>query len=110
MYSTISRSVDVTLTGKSQIYVFCLECKNPRWAQLPREFSLWLLEITKACFHVSLFVLLSVPDPIVVVTSTPVSPVRPIGSNITLTCIVDLSPAVDVPVTVTTEGLDQLGL
>ena len=34
------------------------------------------------------------------VTSDPVSPIRPIGSNITLSCIVELSPAVDVPVTV----------
>ena len=36
------------------------------------------------------------------VTSHPVSPIRPIGSNVTLTCTVELSPAVDVPVTVNT--------
>ena len=36
------------------------------------------------------------------VTSHPVSPVQAIGSNVTLTCAVELSPAVDVPVTVNT--------
>ena len=36
------------------------------------------------------------------VTSHPVSPIQAIGSNVTLTCIVELSPAVDVPVTVNT--------
>ena len=36
------------------------------------------------------------------VKSDLVSPVRPIGSNVTLTCTVELSPAVDVPVTVNT--------
>ena len=30
------------------------------------------------------------------------SPIRPIGSAVTLTCTVELSPAVDVPVTVNT--------
>ena len=34
--------------------------------------------------------------------SDPVSPIRPVGSNVTLTCTVELSPAVDVPVTVNT--------
>ena len=29
-------------------------------------------------------------------------PIRPLGANVTLTCTVDLDPAVDVPVTVTT--------
>ena len=36
------------------------------------------------------------------VTSHPVSPIHPNGSNVTLTCTVELSPAVDVPVTVNT--------
>ena len=36
------------------------------------------------------------------VTSDLVSQVRLIGSNVTLTCTVELSPAVDVPVTVNT--------
>ena len=44
-----------------------------------------------------------VPSPIsVTVTSDPVSPIRPDGSAVTLTCTVELSPAVDVPVTVNT--------
>ena len=42
-----------------------------------------------------------VPNPAVVITSTPVSPIRPIGSTVTLVCIVDLSTLVDVPVNVT---------
>ena len=37
-----------------------------------------------------------------IVTSDPVSPIRPVGSDVTLTCTVELSPAVDVPVTVNT--------
>ena len=41
-----------------------------------------------------------VPNPVVVITSTPASPIRPVGSAVTLTCTVDLSRAVDVPVTV----------
>ena len=40
------------------------------------------------------------PNPVVVITSSPASPSRPVGSTITLTCTVDLSPLVDVPVTV----------
>ena len=38
----------------------------------------------------------------VTVASDPVSPIRPVGSDVTLTCTVKLSPAVDVPVTVNT--------
>ena len=34
------------------------------------------------------------------VTSNPASPIRPIGSAVTLICTVVLSPAVDVPVTI----------
>ena len=36
------------------------------------------------------------------VTSDPVSPIWPVGSTITLICTVELSPAVDGPVTVNT--------
>ena len=36
------------------------------------------------------------------VTSHPVSPIQAIESNVTLTCTVELSPAVDIPVTVNT--------
>jgi hypothetical protein len=41
-----------------------------------------------------------VPNLTVVITSSPISPIRPIGSNVTLTCSVELSPLVDVPLTV----------
>ena len=36
------------------------------------------------------------------ITGDPVSPIRPVGSEVTLTCTVVLNPAVDVPVTVNT--------
>ena len=49
----------------------------------------------------SLFTL--VPGMIYVnISSDPVSPIWPFGSDVNLTCTVELSPAVDVPVTVTT--------
>ena len=40
------------------------------------------------------------------------NPIRPVGSDVTLTCTVDLDPAVDVPVTVNTEwtGPDEVKL
>ena len=43
------------------------------------------------------------------VTSNPVSPIRPVGSDVTLTCTVELSPAVDVPVTVNVQLIDPAG-
>ena len=36
------------------------------------------------------------------ITSIPISPIRPIGSDVLLTCAVELNPLVDVPVTVNT--------
>ena len=45
----------------------------------------------------------AVPAPTSVsITSIPASPIRPVGSAVTLSCTVMLSPAVDVSVTVTT--------
>ena len=45
----------------------------------------------------------TVPAPSsVTVTSDKPNPIRPIGSNVTLICTVELSPAVDVPITVST--------
>ena len=45
----------------------------------------------------------TVPTPSsIMVTSDISNPIRPIGSNVTLTCTVELSLAVDVPVTVNT--------
>ena len=35
-------------------------------------------------------------------TSDPVSPIQPVGSEVTLTCTVEMTPAVNAPVTVTT--------
>ena len=41
----------------------------------------------------------TVPDPVnVTVTSSPASPIWPVGSNVTLVFSVELSPKVDVPV------------
>ena len=39
---------------------------------------------------------------VVTISSDPISPIRPVGSDVTLTCTVELSPAVDVPVTLNT--------
>ena len=36
------------------------------------------------------------------ISSDPISPIRPVGSDVTLTCTMELSPVVDVPVTVNT--------
>ena len=44
------------------------------------------------------------------ITSHPVSPIRPVGSDVTLTCTVKLSPAVDVSVTVDTQLIDPTGI
>ena len=46
----------------------------------------------------------TVPAPVSVnITSIPASPIRPIGTaNVTLTCTIELSEAIDVPVTVNT--------
>ena len=54
---------------------------------------------------------ISVPNPMVMVSSYPVSPIRPVGSHVTLTCTVhvELSPAVDVPVTVNVQLSDPAG-
>ena len=38
---------------------------------------------------------------VVAISSDPVSPIRPVGSDVTLTCTVELSPAVVVPDRVT---------
>ena len=49
----------------------------------------------------------TVPAPsFVTITSDSVSPIRPVGSDVSLTCSVDLSSAVDVPVTVNIEMRD----
>ena len=53
---------------------------------------------------------LTVPAPTsVTVASNSVNPIRPVGSDVTLTCSVELSAAVDVPVTVNTEWSDPDG-
>ena len=51
----------------------------------------------------NLLYLISVPNPTVTVASDQPNPIQPVGSTVTLTCTVELSPAVDVPVTVNTE-------
>ena len=44
----------------------------------------------------------SVPDPNVTIISNKSNPIRPVGSAVKLTCTVELSQAVDVPVTLNT--------
>ena len=50
--------------------------------------------------YYDLFVSPPVPNPTILVTSIPASPIHPIGSTVALTCTVELSSAVDVSVTV----------
>ena len=50
------------------------------------------------------------PNPEVIIASTPISPIRPVGSIVTLTCTVDLSPLVDVPVNVTAQISGPMGV
>ena len=42
----------------------------------------------------------AVPAPTVTLSSSIPNPIPPFGSNVTLTCTVELSPAVDIPVNV----------
>ena len=50
-----------------------------------------------------------VPDPTVLVQSNPVSPIHPVGLAVTLTCTVELSPAVDISVAVYLRWLGPVG-
>ena len=43
------------------------------------------------------------------ITSVPLSPVRPVGFDVTVTCAVNSSPMVDIPVTVVTEWTGPAG-
>ena len=43
------------------------------------------------------------------VTSVPLGPIRPVGSDVTLTCAVELSPMLNIPVTVITEWTGPAG-
>ena len=56
------------------------------------------------------FLLHAVPNPAVMITNTPASPICPIGSTVTLTCTVDLSPLVDIPVNVTAQISGPMGI
>ena len=49
-----------------------------------------------------MFFLFTVSAPSLKISSNIPNPIRPIGSAVTLTCTVELSPAVDIPVTVNT--------
>ena len=52
----------------------------------------------------------AVPLPILMyITSDPISQIHPIGSDITLTCTVELSPLVDVPVILNVQLSDPTG-
>ena len=63
-------------------------------------------------FHSFFSLFHAVPNPAVMITSTPVSPICPVESisTVTLTCAVDLSPLVDVPVTVTAQIFTPMGV
>lgn len=51
----------------------------------------------------------AVPPPVVTLISEPNSPIRPIGANVTLTCTMESSSLVDVPVTVNVRVTDLNG-
>ena len=51
----------------------------------------------------------SVPAPVISVVSDPVSPIHPIGSDVILTCTVELSPTVDISVVVNIQMTDSTG-
>lgn len=59
--------------------------------------------------YYDLFISPPVPNPTVTITSTPVSPIRLIKSTVTLICTVELSSAVDVPVTVNVQLIAPSG-
>ena len=50
-----------------------------------------------------------VPRPSMHIASNLTNPIRPIGSAVSLTCIVELSPAVDISVTVNVHLSDPAG-
>ena len=63
--------------------------------------SLWNVSCKCLGYSQSPLIVL-VPNPMVVVSSDPVSPIRPVGSDVTLTCTVNLSTVVNVEVDVNT--------
>ena len=46
----------------------------------------------------------------VMISSDPISPIRPVGSDVTLTCVVELSPIVGVSVTVNIQLTNPAGI
>ena len=56
----------------------------------------------RMCIYPSLFIPIVTPPTSVNITSDPANPVRPIGSTVNLTCIVELSPVENISVTVNT--------
>ena len=75
---TLSDDEDVNITSKTSNHLHCVK------------------------YLLSLLCPLVPPPTSVTITSDPVSPIRPVGSDVTLTCTVELSAAVDVAVTVNT--------
>ena len=51
-----------------------------------------------------------VPAPTVNVRNNESNPIRPVGSDVTLTCVVELSPIVGVPVTVNIQLTNPAGI
>ena len=66
--------------------------------------SLMVVYSLSSCF----FFIVPTPE-VMTLISNPDSPIRPIGANVTLSCTVELSPAVDVPVTVNIQLTDPAG-
>ena len=66
--------------------------------------------LVPALVIIIIIIIIIVRVPMVTITSYPVSPVQPVGTNVTLTCNVELDRLVDVPLTVNTvwTGPDNL--
>ena len=68
------------------------------------------IDLALSCVFRKLYIHFVVPAPhSLTLTSTPASPIRPIGTNVTLKCTAELSPLVDVPVTVNVQLTDPSG-
>ena len=93
-----SNSLDVRLTCK---FFFITECKDLYQYNIVYH----RFEANDSC----ILLFISVSDPMVFIASNPTNSIRLIGSTVFLTCIVELSSVLDVPVIVNTEWTGPAG-
>ena len=85
-----------------------------QWTHIPmaivNTFIFKVSESLTIVYDLTSCIFFIVPTPEVMsVISDPESPIRPIGANVTLSCAIELSPAVDVPLTVNIQLTDPAG-